>query len=263
MPDYYNVAVSNYSGDTSAQITFQYTPNANAQDSSVLLARNSGGNYIAEANAVAVGSSPLLFTTWAYDTAFGNYIFAYANPAFLPVKFVSLSASALANQTVKVSWENLAEINVSKYVIEGSTDGLTFTEKGSLPAKGAAGYSFIDATPKDGLNYYRIEAIDNSGKITYSNVVSVKIGSTIIGNFSVYPNPVVNSQLSFVLNTKAANYTLKVTNAIGQSVLASTINHIGGTASYSFALPSGLSSGAYFVKLTDGANEFTKTIIIK
>ena len=263
VPDYYNVAVSNYSGDTSAQITFQYTPNANAQDSSVLLARNSGGNYIAEANAVAVGSSPLLFTTWAYDTAFGNYIFAYANPAFLPVKFVSLSASALANQTVKVSWENLAEINVSKYVIEGSTDGLTFTEKGSLPAKGAAGYSFIDATPKDGLNYYRIEAIDNSGKITYSNVVSVKIGSTIIGNFSVYPNPVVNSQLSFVLNTKAANYTLKVTNAIGQSVLASTINHIGGTASYSFALPSGLSSGAYFVKLTDGANEFTKTIIIK
>ncbi len=265
IPNYYNIAVSNYSAgvDTSAQITLQYTPSASAQDSSVLLARSIGGNYVAEANAIAVGTSPLLFTTWGNDTAFGNYIFAYANPAFLPVKFVSLSATALANETVKVSWQNVSEINVSKYVVEGSNDGLTFTEKGSLPAKGATGYSFVDVTAKQGLNYYRIKAVDNTGRTTYSNVVSVKIGSSIAGGISVYPNPVVKSQLSFVLNTVAANYTLRVTNAIGQSVLASTINHIGGTASYSLALPSGLSSGIYFVKLTNGVNEFTKTIIIK
>jgi len=262
---YYNVALSNYTAgaDTSAQIGFEFIPGYYL-DSNLVLAHYFHGKFTAEsATFLNTNGSQVNVTTNGYDTTFGHYTLGIANPTTVPVKLGAVVAAQLANSTVKVSWESYSEINVNKYVVEGSTDGINFAAKGSLPAKGASGYSFVDATVKEGINYYRIKEVDNNGKVSYSTVVSVKIGGSIVGNISVYPNPVVNKQLNFVLNTAASNYTLKVTNVLGKSVLASTINHNGGTASYSLALPAGLAKGVYFVKLTNGSNEISKTIIVE
>ena len=264
---YYNVAVSNYNAgaDTSAQIGFEFIPGYYL-DSNLVLAHYFHGKFTAESTPfLNTNGSQVNVTTYGYDTTFGHFTLGIANPTTVPVpvKLGAVVAAQLANSTVKVSWESYSEINVNKYVVEGSTDGINFAAKGSLPAKGASGYSFIDNSAKEGLNYYRIKEIDNDGRSSYSTVVSVKIGGSIVGNISIYPNPVTNKQLNFALNTAAANYTLKVTDVLGKSVLASTINHNGGTASYSIALPAGLAKGVYFVKLSNGKNEISKTIIVQ
>ena len=260
------VTLSNYTAgaDTSAQLSFEFVPDYFV-DSNLVLAHYFHGKYTAESTPFLVTDTITshIFTTNGYDTIFGRYTLGIANPSLVPVKFGAVVAAQLADATVKVSWESYSEINVNKYVVEGSTDGINFTEKGSLPAKGASGYAFIDNSPKEGINYYRIKEVDNDGKASYSTVVSVKIGGSIVGNISIYPNPVVNKTLNFALNTSAANYTLKVTNVLGKTVLASTINHNGGTASYSVALPAGLAKGVYFVKLSNGSNEISKTIIVE
>jgi hypothetical protein len=264
---YYSIALSNYTAgvDTSAQLTFEYVPDAFTLDSTITLAHFYHNNFNADATPQTVSSAttPLYFTTYGYDTLFGNYAFATASAILLPVKIGALVATELANKTVKVSWESYSETNVSNYVVESSTDGVNFTAIGSLPAKGASEYSFIDVNPKQNLNYYRVKIISNIGAATYTGIVSVKIGAIVNGTISVYPNPVANKQLNFALNTDAATYSLKVTNVLGQTVMASTINHAGGTASYSLSLPSSLATGTYFVKLSNGLTELNKTIIVQ
>ena len=265
---YYNVALSNYAVgvDTSAKISFQYRYDSSITNESLLLSEYDGTQFTSVGTVLQPASGPAAtFGTISTDNSvstFGHFAFAFGIPYPMPVKFGTVSASALSNGTVKVSWESLSEVNVSKYVVETSTDGSTFSDKGVVVAKGASEYSLVDLTPAVGVNYYRIKEVDNNGTATYSAVVSVK-ESALIASLSIYPNPVANKQLNFVLNTGAADYTLKVTNILGQSILAKAIGHNGGAASYSVALPQGIKAGTYFVKLSNGINQLTKTIVVE
>ena len=263
---YYNVALSGYAAgvDTTAQISFEFVPSSYFKDSVVTLAHYFHGKYTADGSVATFnGTTPLTFTTSGNDSIFGRYAIATASPTLVPVKIGTVSAALQANKSIKVSWNSYTETNVSKYIVEGSVDGNNFATKGSLTARGAAQYSFTDLTPSAGTNYYRIKAIDVNGKATYSAVVSVKQTGLVNTNIAVYPNPVKNKQLNFVLSTDAANYTLKVTSILGQSVVARTISHNGGTASYSVALPSNVAKGTYFVKLSNGKDQLTKTITVE
>jgi len=265
---YYNVAVSNYAAgvDTTAKLSFQYSYDSSIINEPLLLSEYVTNQFVSVGTTLQPASGPSTtfgsIATDNYVSTFGHFAFAFGIPYPLPVKFGTVSATALGNGTVKVSWESLSEVNVSNYVVEVSTDGATFSDKGTVVAKGASEYSLVDLTPAEGVNYYRIKEVDNNGTVSYSGVVSVK-ESALDASLSVYPNPVVNNQLKFVLNTEAANYNLKVTNVLGQSVLAKTIAHFGGTASYNVSLPEGIKAGTYFVKLSSGIYQVTKTIIVK
>ncbi len=257
---YYTIAGTNYTGDSTAKISLQYNFGAPI-DNSLVLAHYVGTKFISEGN-VHVPSSETAgsITTDNFIGTFGRFAFGY-NPALLPVKLSDVIASTVGS-TVKVSWKSLSETNVTSYVVEGSADGVTFTAKGTVLAKGASDYSFVDVAPLAGANYYRIKEVDNNGASSYSAVVSVK-SSALSTNLAIYPNPVVNKLLKFSLNTNAANYSLKVTNILGQSFVSRTISHNGGTASYNVSLPSNVKAGTYFVKLSDGVKEITKTIVVE
>jgi len=257
---YFTIAGSNYTGDSTAKITFKYSF-ANPIDLSLVLAHYVGTKFISEGNTYAV-STPTegTITTDNFIGTFGRFAFGY-NASLLPVKLSDVIAASVGT-TVKVSWKSLSETNVTSYVVEGSADGVAFTAKGTVLAKGASDYSFVDVAPVAGANYYRIKEVDNSGNVSYSAVVSVK-SSALATSLSIYPNPVVNKLLKFSLNTNAANYTLKVTNILGQSFVSRTIAHNGGTASYNVSLPSNVKAGTYFVKLSDGVKELTKTIVVE
>jgi len=261
---FFTIGVSNYNTgvDTAAKLTFEFHPTY-AIDSSLVLAHYINGKFTAASSPFINTGVKLNVTTSDYDLVFGRYTLGIASPTLVPVKIGTVSAALQANKSVKISWNSYTETNVSKYIVEGSVDGNNFATKGSLSARGAAQYSFTDLTPSAGTNYYRIKAIDVNGKATYSAVVSVKQTGLVNTNISVYPNPVKNKQLNFVLSTDAANYTLKVTSILGQSVVARTISHNGGTASYSVALPSNVAKGTYFVKLSNGKDQLTKTITVE
>ncbi|HSN60826.1 MAG TPA: hypothetical protein VLR49_07815, partial [Ferruginibacter sp.] len=57
--------------------------------------------------------------------------------AILPVTFTGLSAIETSGK-IKVSWKIATELNTSKYVIERSVNGISFTEIGSLSATNAS-----------------------------------------------------------------------------------------------------------------------------
>lgn len=189
-----------------------------------------------------------------------------AQGAPLPVKLGTVSASA-RNNGVSVDWTALTELNLSKYIVERSADGMNFSAIGSVTAKNsldATNYSFFDAAPAAGNNYYRLKSEDIDGKSTYSSIVKVNLDKTTAG-FVVYPNPVRNGSVSFQSAELAkGNYTVKVISVSGQQMMAQSFTHNGGAISQSVQLPQSVKTGIYTLLIENaGTKVMNKSFIVQ
>jgi hypothetical protein len=197
-------------------------------------------------------------TASANQTSFGSFIVGNIN-TLLPVKFTSITATSV-NGGNKISWQVATEVSVSKYVVEASSDGVHFTEKGVVAANGSNNYSYMDAQPLSGNNFYRVYSVDFSGITTYSNVVMLNNNNIATSSVSIYPNPIINRTLNIGLNNlPTAAYTIQMTDGLGKTIATKFVNHTGGSSNYAIDLPQGLASGNYYITIKD----ITKVIISK
>src|SRR5690606_26445811 len=104
--------------------------------------------------------------------SFSGFFGTTNSSAPLPVKLVDVSAVNLG-ATNRVDWRTAEEADGDRFVIERSADAKVFSALGTADAKGISGsrYSFVDANPFTGVNYYRIEVLNNDGSRFYSKVV--------------------------------------------------------------------------------------------
>ena len=111
----------------------------------------------------------------------------------LPISLKDFIATYSENK-VLLNWSTATELNSSKFIVQGSTDGISFTNIGSLNAigNGTNSYHFTDNKPSNGINYYRLQSLDKDGTSTYSKIVSVSITKDGLP-ITVYPNPASNS----------------------------------------------------------------------
>jgi len=109
----------------------------------------------------------------------------------LPVTIVDLKANQ-EKSAIKIDWTSVTEFNIDRYEIQRSATANDFVMIGNIQAKDngtqKTDYSFNDAKPLSGNNYYRLKIFDEDGKITYSNIVLVNMNNTNI-NTRVYPVP--------------------------------------------------------------------------
>ena len=184
----------------------------------------------------------------------------------LPVKFGNIKGYA-KNGGIQIDWSIYTEYNVDHYEIERSANGLQqFASIGQTQARNANSkteYGWIDATPLNGNNFYRIKSVDFDGKISYSVIIRVNLnhsGKDII----VYPNPAQNGYVSFqTANLQKGDYTLKIINTNGQEVYKQKFVHEGGAYSQTISLPAGIRSGMYNLRLINGNEITNKTFIIQ
>jgi len=85
--------------------------------------------------------------------------------------------------------------------LERSADGKAFEKIGQIKGAGNSviklNYTFMDNHPANGINYYRLKQVDDDGKCTYSE--SISLDYTLFTSnsdkdlqISIYPNPAVN-----------------------------------------------------------------------
>ncbi len=178
----------------------------------------------------------------------------------LPVRFAAINANLVSN-LVKVNWTSDVEINTFTYAIEKSTNGVDFKEIGKIFASNSKNYSWIDPSPANGINYYRIKSLDNNGSYNFSSVVKV-LRQTKTG-ITVFPNPVVDRKMNIQLDGfEAGKYTLNVYSINGQNMLTTSINMENSSLAQTIALPGSAKAGVYQVELTNGANRVVKTITV-
>ena len=128
----------------------------------------------------------------AHTKTIDNFrVSAFGSNITLPVTFTWVSAKA-SGTGVAINWNVDAQVNVNTYEIERSANGRKYAKIGAVSAgSGQTSYSFFDAAPGTGTNYYRIKAVDLDGKYKYSVVVTFKNGKINI-QLRAYPVPAGN-----------------------------------------------------------------------
>lgn len=183
------------------------------------------------------------------------------------------SNSALASfealqkgNSVQISWTALYEANVYRHEIQKSSNGSSFNTIGSLIAENSATpyrYNFLDATPAEGKNYYRLRTIDKQGNETLSNILLVNNGFGRT-NVSVLPNPVQGGVLNLQLsNINGGKYVIALYSSGGQKVFARSFDLSDGSVTETINLPRNLSRGIYVLQFTNAEMRINKQLLIQ
>ena len=214
------------------------------------------------------GSGNTLYVGWLDPSVNGSHAALHMNGSLwlakvletLPVELISFSAKNIDNE-IHLNWTTATQLNnfgwnVEKKLISGNED---WSVVGIIQGAGTnnvkTSYSFTDKITHNGTIEYRLKQIDQDGKFTYSNTVSITVDKpaafTLENN---YPNP-------FNPSTKI-NYTLPFNSKVTLEVYSITGERVGQlvneeqSAGYysvdfnSSFLNKNISSGVYFYRMT-------------
>jgi hypothetical protein len=142
----------------------------------------------------------------------------------LPVELVSFDAS-LADRKVILNWQTASEINSNYFDVLRSNDGQNWSSIGTVPANGSSqviiDYTLIDASPMDGVSYYRLKQVDLNGNFHLSDIRSIK-NSQKVNQVKIYPNPTDNGLVTIVSDEPISG--LLIYNALGKVVFEAKID---------------------------------------
>ncbi len=180
----------------------------------------------------------------------------------VPVKFTGIHAASV-NGFTKVTWNIATEINTRSYIVERSTDGMSFSKAAEVAATNAGNYSWIDNNATAGVAFYRVKAMDKDGRLSYSGVVKVAADLLKV-EFLITPNMISGRTMNLQLNNLGkGTFGLRVINSGGQVVYTTSLLGETGSLSKAIQLPSSLPAGAYKVQLVSGTAILTKTAILQ
>jgi hypothetical protein len=180
----------------------------------------------------------------------------------LPVKLTEFKVTDNSGKAV-LNWTTDQEINSEYYQIERSSDGKSFGTIGVTLAAGNSTaqlkYSYVDNTPLDGENYYRLKIVDIDAKFEYSPIKNINITAAVLA-LTAAPNPASNTLNITFSQSSRKDYQLKLINRVGQVVYSQ--RYSGTTGKISIPVTS-FPEGTYFVEATDtGGARFTKSVLI-
>lgn len=202
-------------------------------------------------------STPMTLTTNGGLMGTGNIGNTYLLLGFsaaLPVSLLSFTATGDNGKTL-LNWSTAQEQNSDHFDIEHSTDGISFSSIGQVAAANNSSlktdYSFTDAMPVAGANYYRLKMVDLDGQFTYSKVAIVNFQAGGPSVVAAYPNPAHSSFSLVFKNMTPGTYRMSLVSVVGQEVMTKNIqvsNPI--QHNESVILPS-IAPGSYWIRLID------------
>ena len=195
-----------------------------------------------------------------------------ASSTALPVELVAVEAVAQGSD-VSITWRTASETNNAGFHVERRS-GLDSTEakwhtlgfkKGAGTTAEPTRYRFADTDIPYSANHlsYRLRQVDVDGTVTHSQVVDVEIGRPLAPTLhSPFPNP---ARGSFTLRYALPNVTevsIRLFDALGREV-ATIQDGMEERGRKEIQIPtSGLSSGAYFIRMRTSGTVRTKRLTV-
>lgn len=189
----------------------------------------------------------------------------FPNTILLPIKLGSFTVTKQGTNAL-LNWTTASEINTDHFEIERSYDGVNFVSVGTKQAAGNSftdvQYSFADPiTISSGIIYYRLKTLDIDSKESYSKIVPLRLNGGVVKGFNIYPNP-FSSDLKIEMNAdKDAAVTVRISNALGQSVVSRNALLQKGANVIVISELSALKAGMYVVELISEDGKQTQKII--
>jgi hypothetical protein len=172
----------------------------------------------------------------------------------LPVSLLSFTGHSTASANI-LDWETASETNNSRFELERSSDGLSFSTIASLDGNGSTTevntYEYPDNAPFQGMNYYRLKQVDLNGDSNYSSIIAID-RSPDGPPLHVFPNP-ANDVVHIESKEKLASVT--IFNAQGETVYSGR--------NESFITFQPLATGVYTIRTTSACGKTSSARFIK
>ena len=181
---------------------------------------------------------------------------AFETDESVPVTLLSFSATAKGSANV-LNWTTVTEFNSASFIIERSANGVDFTRIDEVKGAGTTStpqyYTVLDNNPLKGINYYRLKMMDLDGTFTYSRVAVVENQKDKSLKSQVFPNPFSDALTVFFENGDNVSYvSITLTDVLGQTLF---VQHLPVFDNKKIDIQTdNLTSGAYFLKISDGKN---------
>ena len=177
----------------------------------------------------------------------------------LPVKIISFTGRLMDNN-VLLNWEVGNEINLDKYVVEKSLDGVVFNAIGEVKAANKNVYSFTDDIKElRGSNiYYRLKSVDLNGIYTYSKIFSIHL-PVLNAGFSILPNPARDYIQLMIYNSSNKTAIIQITDISGRIVLHQELPILNGVVRINTG---SFLSGTYFIKMILTGESYSEKLMI-
>lgn len=211
-----------------------------------------GAGITPTAWGVDQGVNYVEFTVNSFSS-FGYY--AKTTPYVLPITQLSFNGVKSGETKVNLEWKVANETLVRAYEVEYSLDGINFIRTGTvspLNTPGTLTYRYT-APFYSPATFYRLKIVDMDGRYKYSDVLRFNAASQGTGSVKIYPNPVVQGNLTIQLDGYDKGATARIVDPAGKTIRVLTLNN-GKTR----VDVSDLARGLYFLQVQ---NNSTYTLI--
>lgn len=201
-------------------------------------------------------------TTDASSYRADRFRLIFKHQRVLPVTIVNLQAKK-EQKSIFLSWDVQNEININKYIIERSLDGLVFKEIGELEPNILSHYQFNDNTLLTGKIYYRVIGLENDSYKNYSKVVKIVVG-LIPSSISVLPNPVGKDRVLHLnlISLEDGIFQADIFDLTGKKVASKSFIHKGMNEKLNWKLSESLISGNYNIIMSNANHSKLSTSFI-
>lgn len=160
----------------------------------------------------------------------------------LPIRLLYFRSTKL-DEGILLEWGSSEEVKFDYYDIMRSVDGVSFNSIAKVSGKNISGaeYSFIDSSPRAGINYYKLIAVDRDGATEELQVIN-REWNELHDWITVFPNPVTDGTINARLF--GGSGSLRALDCNGLVVAESTF---GNAFSCNLKLPATAGPGVYFV----------------
>ncbi len=200
----------------------------------------------------------VIFNYTAYDnnnniSNVATYTIPTGSVTVLPYNSLVFTGNRKENN-IAVNWKTEFEVNVANYEVEYSTDGNTYRNGGNVLGENKAVNNYLVTLYNytQPLYYLRLKITDINGKVTYSNIVIVKLKAE--NNINVYPNPATDYTNVTFGSSANGDYTLQLIDATGRIIKTNVVKNVQSNQVFKLERQN-LVSGVYILKITNNVNK--------
>lgn len=237
----------------------QYSSQTKTEEDSTLR-NNLNGSYIFLAPQQDVHIIPYDNGYYAeYQVSgFSEFWINGGGPKQLPLAaFLQSFTATKVDTKALLEWTTMQEKNTSTYIIQKSSDGTSYSDLGSVAAKGSTDsvstYQYTDKILWNGNNYYRLKIVFTDGHFIYSpaRLIVFDPDGFIV---SIYPNPVRDN---LFINTSVNCNQIVLFDVSGRLLISKY------TSGFQNILSArNLAKGVYFIVVkTDAGKKIQKIVV--
>jgi hypothetical protein len=174
----------------------------------------------------------------------------------------------LQNKNVLLNWAALCQQKIDYFIIERSNDGISFNYidlvKGASGNDKTAEYRASDniKSIEGNLLYYRLKIVSVSGKVTYSNIISLPLNYNAAEGVQIVPNPVQDQLKILVVSGKKIKADLQVYDENGKILINTSENILPGNNALVYPQVSRFSKGIYYLRIKFNDNIITRKFTV-